>query len=75
MKSTCSDILRTQLSSALADSGRLRKDLAVKDAELREQAKELSNTTVKLDMLRNFMAENGLVEGDDMMHPGSPCLQ
>ncbi|GJE87566.1 hypothetical protein PsYK624_036490 [Phanerochaete sordida] len=63
--------LRTQLSSALADSGRLRKDLAVKDAELRDQAKDLSNTTVKLDMLRNFMAENGMVEGEDIMHAGA----
>lgn len=56
--------LRTQLSSALADSGRLRKDLAVKDAELREKAREVANATVKVDTLRKFMAENGIVEGE-----------
>lgn len=54
--------LRTQLSSSMADGGRLRKDLAVKDAELREKARETSNITVKLDMLHSFLAENGISE-------------
>ncbi|EKM61290.1 uncharacterized protein PHACADRAFT_247795, partial [Phanerochaete carnosa HHB-10118-sp] len=63
--------LRTQLSSALADSGRLRKDLAVKDAGLREKTKDLSNTTVKLDMLHKVLAENGMVEGEDSVRNGA----
>lgn len=58
--------LRTQLSSALADSGRLRKDLAVKDAEMRDKNKELANNHVRLDALRNFLAENGIVEGEEI---------
>ncbi|KIP12569.1 hypothetical protein PHLGIDRAFT_97993 [Phlebiopsis gigantea 11061_1 CR5-6] len=59
--------LRTQLSSALADSGRLRKDLAVKDAEVREKMKEVAGATVKTDMLRNFLADNGITEGDEIV--------
>ncbi|KAI0095103.1 hypothetical protein BDY19DRAFT_879808 [Irpex rosettiformis] len=58
--------LRTQLSSALADSGRLRKDLAVRDAEMRENAKDIANNKVRLDALRNFLAENGIVEGEEI---------
>ena len=54
--------LRTQLSSAMADGGRLRKDLAVKDAELREKSRDIGSLTVKLDMLHNFLAENGISE-------------
>ena len=58
--------LRTQLSSALADSGRLRKDLAVRDAEMRENTKTLANNQVRLDALRNFLAENGIIEGEEI---------
>ncbi|KAJ3550609.1 hypothetical protein NM688_g5034 [Phlebia brevispora] len=57
--------LRTQLSSAMADGGRLRKDLAVKDAELREKARDVSNLTVKLDMLHKFLADNGISEDSE----------
>ncbi|KAI0706123.1 hypothetical protein BC835DRAFT_1425968 [Cytidiella melzeri] len=58
--------LRAQLSSALAESGRLRKDLALRDAEMREKTKEISNSNVKLDALRDFLAENGIVEGEEI---------
>jgi DNA repair exonuclease SbcCD ATPase subunit len=58
--------LRTQLSSALAESGRLRKELAIRDAEMREKAKEVANSAVRLDALRNFLAENGIVEGEEI---------
>ena len=71
--------LRTQLSGAFADNGRLRKDLAVKDAELRSKTKEVADVTVKLDMLRGFLADNGIIEGEEITRgydaaPSSPRL-
>lgn len=58
--------LRAQLSGSLAESGRLRKELAVKEVELRDMTHEHSSTKVRLDMLRNFLAEQGIVEGQDI---------
>ncbi|KAK7695003.1 hypothetical protein QCA50_002191 [Cerrena zonata] len=58
--------LRAQLSSSLAESGRLRKELAVKEVELRDRTHEQSSLGVRLDMLRNYLAEQGIVEGQDL---------
>ncbi|CAL1695133.1 unnamed protein product [Somion occarium] len=58
--------LRAQLSGALAEGGRLRKELAVKDVELRDRIKEHASLNVRLDMLRNYLAEHGIVEGQDL---------
>ncbi|ESK98105.1 cell polarity protein [Moniliophthora roreri MCA 2997] len=58
-------MLRNQLSTALSDSGQLRKDLMEKEADLQAKTKEAAEASVKLGMLRNYAAENGLGSLDD----------
>lgn len=57
--------LRSQLAVALADGGRLRKDLASREAELRDKSKAAAEGEVRLGMLRNYLSDNGLVIDED----------
>ena len=57
--------LRAQLSSSTSEHGRLRKDFAEKEKALREALKEAADTNVRLAMLRNYLAENGLNPDSD----------
>ncbi|KAG2154654.1 hypothetical protein DEU56DRAFT_868232 [Suillus clintonianus] len=57
--------LRAQLSSSVLEQGRLRKDLAEKDNDLRGALKETADTNIRLAMLRNYLSENGIIPDSD----------
>ena len=57
--------LRSQLSNALAESGRARQDLALRESELKQKAKDAADAALRLDMLRNYLAENDIVLNND----------
>lgn len=57
--------LRSQLSNALAESGRARQDLASRESELKQKAKDAADAALRLDMLRNYLAENDIVLNND----------
>ena len=60
---------RTQYSIALADSGRYRKELAAKEAELQGKARETAAAAMRLDAMRSYLAANGVVVEDEHGNP------
>jgi chromosome segregation ATPase len=57
--------LRTQLSQALAESGRARQNLTSRESELKQKTKDAADASLRLDMLRNYLAENDIVLNND----------
>lgn len=53
--------VRSQLSQALADVARSRKELANKDDELRESSKNAMDVELRFRMFRNYLSESGIV--------------
>jgi DNA repair exonuclease SbcCD ATPase subunit len=68
-------ILRGQLSTAFADAGGLRKDLSNRDVSMQEKIKEVTDTSMKLAMLRNYLNENGISVNEDEIRSSSRGLQ
>ena len=60
-------VLRGQLSSALTDAARLRKDISEKENHIRDKIKDATDVTTKMAMLRSYLAENGIgIDEDDL---------
>jgi len=53
------------------EQGRLRKDFAEKENELRGALKETSDANVRLTMLRNYLSEIGIVTDSDEPSPNA----
>jgi len=64
-------VVRGQLSNALADAARLRKDLTSMENHARDKVKDVSDANAKLGMLRNYLAENGITIDEDDLRPSS----
>jgi chromosome segregation ATPase len=64
-------VLRGQLSTALSDGARLRKDIATAESRSRDKSKEVSDAVAKLGMLRNYLADNGVGIDEDDIRPSS----
>ncbi|QRV83089.1 cell polarity protein [Ceratobasidium sp. AG-Ba] len=53
--------VRAQLATSVAEAGRLKQELAMKEAAVRERASAASSAEVRLGMLRKYLVDNGLV--------------
>ncbi|KAI0830545.1 hypothetical protein BC628DRAFT_1336597 [Trametes gibbosa] len=61
--------LRTHISLAMADSGRLRKELNTKESDLLSKTKEASTFALRLEAMRSYLAANGIVAEDEEGNP------
>ena len=57
--------LRAQLTNAQSESGRARQDLALRESELKQKAKDAADAALRLDMLRNYLGDNDIVLNND----------
>lgn len=59
--------IRSQLQDLVSETGNLRKELAVKESQLREYRQRTSDAEVRLGMFRNYFADRGeVVDEDDL---------
>lgn len=56
---------RASLAAALAETGRLREQVAHKEAEVRERSTAASELDVRLGMLRSLLADSGIAVNED----------
>jgi chromosome segregation ATPase len=64
-------VSRAQLSNALTDAARLRKDISEKENHIRDKVKDATDVTTKMAMLRSYLAENGIGIDEDDLTPSS----
>ncbi|KAH7320431.1 hypothetical protein B0J17DRAFT_685680 [Rhizoctonia solani] len=55
------DGVRAQLASQVVEQGRLKQEVAMKEAAVRERANAASSAEVRLGMLRKYLVDNGIV--------------
>ena len=61
------DGIRSQLSSSMSESARLRKELASKENELYEKSRQASDTELRIAMFRTYFSEHGEnIDEDDL---------
>ncbi|KAG9127384.1 Negative regulator of mitotic exit [Ceratobasidium sp. 392] len=53
--------VRAQLATSVAEHGRLKQELTMKEAAVRERASAASSAEIRLGMLRNYLVDNGIV--------------
>ncbi|KAJ1301808.1 hypothetical protein OPQ81_009036 [Rhizoctonia solani] len=57
--------VRAQLASQVAELGRLRQEIVMKEAAVRERASAASSAEVRLGMLRKYLVDNGIVVDEE----------
>lgn len=63
--------VRAQLAANVAETGRLKQELAMKEAAVRERASAASSAEVRLGMLRKYLVDNGLVVDEEDINSDS----